>query len=128
MKTKFTFLLLFAFLFIACPGSGPIVDPPDPPIPPIEYAYVDTCIDSLEMRNTYCPDDRIEFNKKYVKGTEPLTWCSFHVEPDPPFVYPEVIEDIHAGFLGIFLWYSYIQDLEARISQLENIVLNGGIK
>ena len=53
-------------------------------LPPVEYVYVDTCIDSQEMRNIYCPDNRIEFNKKYVKGAEPLTWCSFHKEPDPP--------------------------------------------
>ncbi len=105
MKTKFTLLLLFAFLFMACPGSGPIIDPPDPPIDPIQYVYMDTCIDSLEMRNTYCPDDRIEFNKKYVTGTEPSTWCSFHKAPDPPYPYPPIIEDIHAGFLGFNLWF-----------------------
>jgi len=31
---------------------------PPPPPPPIEYVYVDTCKDSGEMRNTYCPSER----------------------------------------------------------------------
>ncbi len=60
-----------------------ILDHTVPPPPPIEYVRVDTCKDSGEMRNTYCPDPRIEFGKKYVKGTEPKTWCSFHKKPDP---------------------------------------------
>ena len=126
MKTKFTFLLLFAFLFIACPGSGPIIDPPDPPIPPIEYVYVDTCVDSLEMRNTYCPYERIGFNKKYVKGTEPLTWCSFHKKPpDPPDPFPPKYETYSINWIGLLPWmvmqemlgYDVDEDIETLIEK-----------
>ncbi len=115
MRTKYiAFLFLFAFLFIACPGSGPIIDPPDPPIPPIEYEWYNVCLDSNELQHVWCPEDRI-VSRKFQKGSPdiPSTWCDFHVKPpDPPFVYPKAIEDIHAGFLGIFLWYSYTQDIE----------------
>ena len=126
MKTKFTFLLLFAFLFIACPGSGPIIDPPDPPIPPVQYVYVDTCIDSQEMRNTYCPDDRIEFNKKYVEGIEPLTWCSFHKKPpDPPDPFPPKYETYSINWIGLLPWmvmqemlgYDVDEDIETLIEK-----------
>jgi len=57
---------------------------PEPPVPPVEYVYLDTCLDSLEMRNTFCPDDRILWQVKYIKGIEPTTWCGFHKKPEPP--------------------------------------------
>lgn len=109
MKTKFIFLLLFAFLFIACPIPPPPPQPPvppvppEPPIPPIEYVRVDTCKDSGEMRNTHCPDGRIAFGKKYVKGTEPLTWCSFHKKPAPPIPDPKPPYNKVASFYQLLI-------------------------
>ena len=111
MKRKLTLLFLLAFVFISfgCPPTPPPdIDPPDidPPVPPpvIEYVYVDTCIDSGFMRNTFCPDDRIKFNKKYVKGTEPLSWCAFHKEPTPPIPLPEKFEEYHIHWIGLLSW------------------------
>ena len=107
-KTIFLFFLLFSFIFIAasCPAPKP-PDPPQPPDPPIiEYEEYDICIDSNKLRNTDCPPDRIE-RRRFEKDSPliPTEWCDFHKAPDPPYIYPEKIEDIHAGFLGIYLWY-----------------------
>ena len=110
MKTKHIISLILLFLFLSIGASCPPPQPPNPPIPPeppvppIEYVYVDTCIDSGYMRNTYCPDDRIEWNKKYIKGTEPLSWCAFHKEPTPPIPLPEKFETYSINWIGLLPW------------------------
>lgn len=104
----FSFLcILWTIIFmVGCPS--PVITPPDPPDPPdpiIEYVERSVCLESGLLEHIYCPPETVT-RKKFVEGTEPTTWCDFHKKPpDPPFVYPEVIEDIHAGFLGIYLWY-----------------------
>lgn len=40
-------------------------------------------MDSGELRNTYCPDSRIEWAKRFVTGTEPKSWCRFHKASSP---------------------------------------------
>ena len=134
MKLKFriSFLLLFLFMFVAaqCPTPDP-PDPPDPPIPPVEYAYVDTCLDSLAMRNTYCPDDRIEFNKKYVKGTEPTTWCDSHVQPpDPPDPLPAKFDTYSINWIGLLPWMVMKEmdggDVSAHVDRLVELSRRSG--
>ena len=126
MKTKFTFLLLFAFLFIACPGSGPIIDPPDPPIdPPIEYVEMSICLDSELLEHIYCPPERVT-RKKFTKGTEPLTWCDFHKKPpDPPDPFPPKYETYSINWIGLLPWmvmqemsgYDVDKDIETLIEK-----------
>jgi len=55
---------------------------------PIEYAYVDTCLDTGKIINRYCPPDRVKLHKKYIKGEEPTVACGFHKKPDPPIPEP----------------------------------------
>jgi len=92
---------------------------------PIEYEYRDTCMDSGKMRHApACPDDRIEWGKKYIKGTEPTTWCEFHKEPEPPHpVYPRR-EKYSLHLIDLFA-YTYnhpdwdIEPLIERVAQTE---------
>jgi len=52
--------------------------------PPVEYVYVDTCLDSMKKPNQYCPKNRIEQGKEYIKGIEPTKVCAIHKKPIPP--------------------------------------------
>ena len=117
--------ILCALFKLFCDEPPEPPDPPDPPQP--EYTYRDTCLDSGKMRNTYCPDDRIEFNKKFIKGTEPITWCDFHKKPSPPIppypVYPRR-EKYSLHMIDLFA-YTYnhpdwdIEPLIDRVAQTE---------
>ena len=40
-----------------------------------KYVFVDTCMDSGNLVDIYCPVDRIEFQKRYIEGTEPSVFC-----------------------------------------------------
>jgi len=87
MKSFKSWLFLFVFLLVVF-GVG---CPPEPPTP--EYIYKNVCMDSGKLQNTYCPDDRIEFGKRFVKGTEPTEYCDFHTETPPEYVWYYVCMD-----------------------------------
>ena len=125
MKLKFriSFLLLFLFLFVAaqCPTPDP-PGPPIPPEPPIEYISVWVCEDSQILSRIDC---RKGILTEFIKGTEPTDICEIDHNPTPPIVYPEIIPDIHAGFLGIHLWYLYKNDTEELARTLHEVRIRG---
>lgn len=70
--------------------------------PPVQFQYVhrDICIDSGELRNTYCPPERIKWAERFVIGSEPKSWCTFHKKPIPPVEYELYNICIDSGLLG----------------------------
>jgi len=100
-------------------------NPPNPPHecpPPCthEIERRDTCIDSGEMRHTWCPPDRILYGHEYLKGNEPISWCDFHVEPEPPHpVYPKFKKySIHLIDLPSYVYNHPEYDLEPLIDRV----------
>lgn len=57
----------------------PLIVPPDPPDPPVEYVTRTVCSVSGLLANPYCPE---LVERQFVKGTEPTTSCAVHKKPD----------------------------------------------